>query len=193
MTTALVPGCSRDTHKKETKATVVKADVPQARDEDPGVAEVRALERLGGHVVRDADDPTRPIVELNLNGAAVADTELKEMAAMKGLQNLHTVYLVNHPGVTDTGLKELAGWTALKKLNLEGTTVTDAGLKTLRGLKELAELNLIGTQVTDEGLKELADLKKLQQLKLFGTKVSDSGVAALQKALPDCKISHRLP
>ena len=43
-------------------------------------------------------------------------------------------------------------------------------------------------KVTDAGLKELTALKELQTLDLTGTQVTDSGVAALQKALPDCKI-----
>jgi internalin A len=48
--------------------------------------------------------------------------------------------------------------------------------------------NLSDTKVTNAGLKQLAGLKALQTLNLSGTEVTDAGVAALQKALPDCKI-----
>ncbi len=44
--------------------------------------------------------------------------------------------------------------------------------------------------MTDSGLKELAALNGLHTLNLFGAQVTDAGVAALQKALPDCKISR---
>jgi hypothetical protein len=54
----------------------------------------------------------------------------------------------------------------------------------------LRSLNLAGDKVTDEGLKELAALKQLRKLVLTRTKVTDDGVAALEKALPDCKISR---
>jgi hypothetical protein len=52
----------------------------------------------------------------------------------------------------------------------------------------LETLNLGYTKVTDDGLKVLAALTKLRTLNLVGDKVTDEGVAALQKALPDCKI-----
>lgn len=51
-------------------------------------------------------------------------------------------------------------------------------------------LNLIGTKITDAGLLRLKKLTKLQRLVLDFTKVTDAGVADLQKALPDCEISH---
>ena len=187
----LLSGCrdrSRSTRRPNATSSSTPAPVqtptPPDTDED---RTVKAIEKLGGQVLRNSDDPARPIIELDLSGAAVADKEMKEMAAMKGLQKLQTVYLVNHHDVTDTGLKDLAGWKDLKKLNLEGTAVTARKGCTMltRGLKDLTELDLIGTQVTDEGLKELADLKKIRKLKLFGTRVTDAGVAALQKTLPD--------
>ncbi len=62
--------------------------------------------------------------------------------------------------------------------------MTDARLKELAGLTALKFLNLSGTSVTDEGLKELAGLKSLQRLDLFDTKVTEAGIQKLQKALP---------
>jgi hypothetical protein len=44
--------------------------------------------------------------------------------------------------------------------------------------------------VTDDGLEHLAPLKRLRALELGGTGVTNPGIAALQKALPECKIFH---
>jgi hypothetical protein len=66
--------------------------------------------------------------------------------------------------------------------------VTDAHLKHLAGLKSLQTLDLSNTQVTDRGMKELAGMKDLEWLNLRSTEVTPAGVAALQKALPKCKI-----
>jgi hypothetical protein len=92
--------------------------------------------------------------------------------------------------VTDAGLKGLAGLGSLQWLCLGSTPIGDVGLKELAGLKNLKWLDLRFTKVTDTGLKELAGLKKLQSLDLQGTLVTDAGVAALQKALPACKIQR---
>ena len=54
----------------------------------------------------------------------------------------------------------------------------------------IVSLSLIGTTITDAGLVHLKRLTKLQRLVLDFTKVTDAGVADLQKALPNCKISH---
>jgi hypothetical protein len=50
----------------------------------------------------------------------------------------------------------------------------------------LTYLNCGGTQVSD--LSPLEDCKQLEGLKALGTKVTPATVAALQKALPNCKI-----
>jgi hypothetical protein len=46
------------------------------------------------------------------------------------------------------------------------------------------------TKITDVGLKELAKLTQLKRLYLRNTKVTKAGVAELQKALPNCNITH---
>jgi internalin A len=91
--------------------------------------------------------------------------------------------------VKDAGLKELARLKSLQSLSLYNTKITNAGLKELAGLTSLQSLNLGGTKVTDAGLKELAGLTTLETLSLFGTQVTDAGVAALQRALPTCRIT----
>jgi hypothetical protein len=61
---------------------------------------VRAIERVGGRLIRDEKAAGRPIITVFLNGTQM----------------------------TDVGLKELAGLKQLKTLILSGTKVTDAGV-----------------------------------------------------------------
>lgn len=71
----------------------------------------------------------------------------------------------------------------LTKLECVNTQVSD--LSPLRGMPLLA-LNCFGTRVSD--LLPLEDCKSLKQLTLQNTKVTAAAIAALQKALPNCKI-----
>jgi internalin A len=183
--------------------------------EDKAVAFVK---KLGGVVHRDDKDPAHPVIEVVLDDPNVTDTDLKELASLKGLNDL----ILHNTKVTDAGLKEVTAFKGLTFLALGGTQVTDAGLKevarlenlkylilgqgcsllgppipvTDAGLKHLncmqslRVLDLSGLKVTDAGLKHLSDLKGLQHLNLFDTGVTDAGVAELQKALPKCKIRH---
>jgi len=75
-------------------------------------------------------------------------------------------------------------------LHLSGPKVTDDTLSRLKPLTSLPRLSLRNTQVTDGGLVHLSGLANLKQLSLRTTPVTDKGLDALQKALPDCKISR---
>ena len=120
----------------------------------------KAIEAMGGRVVCDDKQAATSIIEVNLNRTQV----------------------------TDSGLKKLVGLKQLQTLQLGRTRVTDAGLKEMSALKQLQTLYLGSTKVTDAGLKELAGFKQLEKLYLAETQVTDPGVAALRKALPNCKI-----
>ena len=127
-------------------------------------AAVKAVEKLGGSVTRDDQDPAHPVV---------------------------AEALVASPLVTDSGLKELAAFKGLKALDLPLCLgVTDKGMKHVAALTGLEAQDLGYTQVTDAGLKDLAALKGLKQLDLEGTHATDAGVAELQKALADYKIDR---
>ena len=55
--------------------------------------------------------------------------------------------------------------------------------------KKITRINLNGTQITDAGLPELAKITQLKEIDLENTKgVTEAGIAALQEALPNCKI-----
>jgi hypothetical protein len=65
---------------------------------------------------------------------------------------------------------------------------SDQDLQSLGQLTGITDLNLEGSGVSDAGLSNFKSLIMLRRLNLDGTKVSAAGVAALQKALPGCKI-----
>jgi internalin A len=183
---------------------------PQAAP-DPEEAAVKAIEKLGGDVMHDKNDPTKPVVGVYLILTPAKDKDLKVLAGLKelktltiknsgitgaglkelaGLKRFHTLNLANS-GVTDAGLKGVACLQGLKELDLSETNVSDAGLKELAGLKSLEVLGLVETGVTDAGLKELVHFKKLTLVNLLVcTKVTKAGIAELHKALPDCEIIY---
>jgi len=81
-----------------------------------------------------------------------------------------------------TDLSPLQGM-ALSYLNCEFTGVSD--LTPLAGMP-LSNANFMSTKVAN--LSALTNCKALKQINLHHTQVTPSGVAALQTALPDCKI-----
>ena len=84
-------------------------------------------------------------------------------------------------------LKPLAKLTKLKWLRLDSTKVTD--LNPLTNLTQLEKLELTGGQISDASA--LDNLKKLEYVDLrFNSKLNKDKIALLQKALPNCFISH---
>jgi hypothetical protein len=134
----------------------------------------------------------------SLMSTPVTDAGVKELAVFKNLEVLNLVLT----SVTGTGLKELAGLEKLRHLEL--SKVTDEGLKGVASLKNLTSLEIFSykdstdpeyafeAKITDAGLKELSALKNLKTLDLGKCpQATEAGIAAMQKALPDCKISVR--
>jgi len=91
------------------------------------------------------------------------------------------------------GLVHLKGLTNLSELRLCCPAIKDLGAGVVGELKGLDRLALSGTGLTDRGLEGLKELTGLQQLDLTNTKVTAEGVAALQKALPRCRIAADVP
>jgi hypothetical protein len=125
------------------------------------IAEIE-IEKLGGKVTVDEENPDKPIILVDLHNTQV----------------------------TDAGLAHLEGLTKLLSLSLNNTKVTDVGLEYLKGLTHLETFDLANTQVTDAGLEHLKGLTRLQSLNLGKTQVTDAGVDKLQQELPRCKIYH---
>lgn len=87
----------------------------------------KAVEDLGGKVVRDDKAPGKPVVQVSLAGSDVTDADLKSLAGVKNLQQLD----LNETKITDAGLKDLAGFKELHLLRLAFTKTTDAGIADL--------------------------------------------------------------
>ena len=154
---------------------------------------------------------------LDLAGTRLVD---QHMIHLEQLESLESVRLAYCQQITARGLASLARLGQITKLNLGvypgNTKITDAGLVHISELTQLHELHLTDMPVTDAGLKQLEQLEKLKQLWLDGCmKISDAGltsvatleelewvnlndcpditaagVLALQKALPECEVSH---
>jgi Leucine-rich repeat (LRR) protein len=122
---------------------------------------------------------------LSLSNNRVTDAGLGHF---KGLTNLTDLWL-GGTQVTNNALAHVKGLNNLTRLMLDRTRISDAGLEHLKGLAKLTHLNLSKTQVGDAGLKHLHGLIRLEALVITGTKVTADGVAAMQKALPKCKIA----
>ncbi len=145
---------------------------------------------------------------LRLGGANITDDGLIHVAVLTDLEELS----LHRTHVGDAGLEHVQGLTQLRRLNLYATNISDSGLKYLKRLGRLEDLclsktkvtdlqhlkqltqvqylNLDNTQVTDAGLEPIEGFAKLERLDLCVTKVTDARVARLQKALPNCKITH---
>ena len=114
-----------------------------------------------------------PLLAFSCNGAKVSD--LTPLRGMR-LQSL------------DCGQSPIADLTPLKEMKLTSlfihqTLVSD--LSSLQGMP-LVTLAIAFTPVSD--LSVLLDCKTLQLLNAGSTKVTAAQIAALQKALPNCKI-----
>ncbi|MCX5654711.1 MAG: hypothetical protein NTY65_08710 [Planctomycetota bacterium] len=153
--------------------------------QDPAVQEenaVNAIIKLGGRVNRSEELPGRPIIGVYLSGTKITDAGLKDLKALKGIQEL----VLNDTCITNAGLKEFR---SLQYLDLSGTKITDAGLKDLKELKGLRGLDLTNTRITDAGLKDLKELAGLQWLNLGATQITDAGMKDLKQALPTTNIT----
>jgi Leucine-rich repeat (LRR) protein len=115
-----------------------------------------------------------PLAELNCNNAWL----LSDLSPLKGLPL--TKFFCNGTKVTD--LKPLADM-ALTAFTWTGGL--DVDLSVLRG-KPLRWVELVHCKMTD--ISPLADCPKLEELGLGNSTVDPAQVAALQKALPNCKI-----
>lgn len=86
------------------------------------------------------------------------------------------------------------GWEALAEAI--GSVIIPAGKDVFRGMSVLQQchnlqwLYLSETHITDRGLMNLYGLTGLDYLVVKDTQVTEKGIAALQQALPHCKIVY---
>jgi formylglycine-generating enzyme required for sulfatase activity/serine/threonine protein kinase len=119
-----------------------------------------------------------PLREMNLTFLSCLNTQVSDLSPLEGMP-------LTYLAIANTKLSDL---TPLNGMPIESlwcteTRVTD--LSPLRGLP-LTNLHCTSTPVSD--LLPLEDCRSLTHLQCTGTKVTPAGVAALQKALPNCKI-----
>ena len=170
----------------------------------PDAALVADVEKLGGHVVRDAKGS---IVEVSLARTWATDADVERVAAIKTVKKLDlSLTYVSDAGaesigkaaqleelnlftaefITDAAVAFLRGNTNLRVLNLRGTDVTDTSLEYVSKLTSLRSLDISFTQIGDVGMEHLAPLSQLEDLNVGGMKISGSALHVL-KYLPNLK------
>jgi serine/threonine protein kinase/Leucine-rich repeat (LRR) protein len=122
--------------------------------------------------------------DLSLGGTKIAQTALQALGSLPNLRRLDLA----KTGIDGRGVGYLAKLAKLTELSLADTKVNDPAAAEVGALTKLERLSLAGCRFSDAGLKHLAGLRNLAQLDLARTQVTADGVAALQKALPKCKI-----
>jgi Leucine-rich repeat (LRR) protein len=116
---------------------------------------------------------------------------LKDLSVLTGLKDLESLSL--EPGVErelrPTDLQPLSGLTKLRRLDVSGTFAHS--LVPLAGLAQLESLDLRGVCARD--LRPLVPLTHLRWLELSTGALAPSDRAALEKGLPDLRISESGP
>ncbi|HCN27971.1 MAG TPA: hypothetical protein DIT64_04135, partial [Verrucomicrobiales bacterium] len=161
-------------------------------DEDvQALAQMKSLTELRHSGVKDATvAKLTQIPRLTRLAPAPYNDTGKNLGVLAALKNLRALelYSTSSP-LNDEGLAAVATIPQLEELNLSDLSqITDAGMAEVAKLGKLTKLDLDRTKITDAGLEPLKALKKLETLDLTGTKATPAGIAALQKALPKCKI-----
>jgi serine/threonine protein kinase/Leucine-rich repeat (LRR) protein len=123
--------------------------------------------------------------DLSVAGSPIKDEDLEKIAKLTRLRRL----VLDGCDICGIGLVNLKELPKLTELHLGCSRLTDLGIKHVVELKGLEKLSLAGSSVSDEGLPHLNGLTGLKELDLTKCKVTAEGVAALQKALPKCKIA----
>lgn len=109
---------------------------------------------------------------LMLSRVRIDDEGLRDLAALKGLKELH---LVGTQTFSDDGVRFLASLESLEALSLENNHITSRSARAIVGLKKLKHLVLSNTRFDDEGLRSLAKLTELEVLLMGGTAITNVG------------------
>lgn len=137
--------------------------------------------RVGDACARSlANFPTLRNLELHMTG--LTDDGLAALAPLP----LEVLWL--GPRITDSGMSTIAGFANLRHLDICTHLLTDAGLRAIAGLRALEILWLTRSRITDAGVEVLAQFSALRELNVDCTGITPDGLAALRRALPDCRI-----
>jgi mono/diheme cytochrome c family protein len=112
--------------------------------------------------------------------------------AIEQLKNIPSLVDLNLAGLklNDSDLANIEPLKNLLRLHLENTPITDAGTAHIKGLTNLRYLNLYNTPITDASVDNLKGLTHLHNLYLWQTKITDDGAATLKKSLADTRINR---
>jgi hypothetical protein len=116
---------------------------------------------------------------------SVGNVDFAQLSVLTQLECLR----LDDTNASDADLANIRAVDQLFELGLSNTNISDAGLVHLKKMKRLFLLDLSNTKTSDAGLDRLKELHHLGKLYLSDTNVSADGVRALQRALPDCKIT----
>lgn len=150
---------------------------------------------------------SHPLERLRISSAAVTEDVLSAIARKESLfsfeagsSDLTDEQLARLPleqftslsltgtRVTAKGAEELRRCSQLKTVVLEGTQFNSTTADVLAELGTIESLGLLGPEVTDEDLEPLHRFSRLERLQLGNDRVTVKGRAALQAALPECRI-----
>jgi Leucine-rich repeat (LRR) protein len=139
---------------------------------------VEEIKKLSGDIAFEGNDPSKPVIGINMNGNKKASKAMPHLTAFPRLETL----ILYGTGLQDSDLPTLRTVRRLKYLDLSfNRDISDASVEQLQGLDELEILNLDYLKITDAGAKQLQGLKKLKQLRIEGAAVTDAGLAHLGK------------
>jgi hypothetical protein len=174
------------------------ADIGAIADLPGGPLELTKIVLLNNDRIDDAGlanfQNCKDLKHLELDNTAVTDAG---MAVFKGIKTLEYLGL-GQTGVTDAGLvnfKDCENLTYIGLFNgrgFENARVGDAGMASFKNCTKLRQVQLGGTRITDETLAQLKKNPDLELVSIWGANnITAAGIAALQRALPKCKINTK--
>lgn len=156
------------------------------RISDVGFRDVRNLSKLKtihlpAKVTNDGLDPLTECRDLEVVHFIYSPVTAAGLRKLAALPKLRTLWMWNCNRATDAELEVLQQFSALKELNLAGTSVTDGGMQWLATHPRLSNLAVDRTSLTDAGLESLAINLNLTRLSLHTTQLSDAGMKHLSR------------
>lgn len=113
------------------------------------------------------------------DGTGASDEKLEALAKNEN-QHLKDITLLNCPLVTDGGIRHISTITALRMLQLEGTSITDEALEIISSKMRLTGLNISNCpKVTMKGLLKLATSETLKEFGFSANDLSQEDVVRL--------------
>ena len=147
------PGCNQEVRYEQQQAVIAK------------------VEKLGGSVQINKENPESSALTVSLMNSKVSDADLGFLKDLHGLETLD----LRWTKINGQGLLHLKDMMSLKRLWLHHTPITDAGMMQIKELSSLIELDVGHSLISDMGLAYIGEMKGLQDLCLSDTGITDAG------------------